>query len=423
MLREWRWQGVVGRPGTAARAARMAKAQASSHDRHGKTLPPWCRLLLAACPLLPAPVAARPALALGDCTVSGKLLVLVRDCTREQASSRFDSGARSTASSALVLQDDVQRRLGLDHDVNRRRDEPDACVHACVCAWCMVPECALPELTLWWCAVEAKSSLLSQMWSFDARKEREASRPKTSVRFVASKGAAVAVRSIDRAQDHLASQARQIQGRAGYTVRQTAASTPGPQVVASLEFARAKDQGARQVAAASRNLPAGDSDLFVNTLGDPRKFTSDYEFELQMLLDRQVGGGRCLKRDAGAPRCPPRDAHASLDAHGELGREPDGQVLALHVTHVCEQEALPSEKAMKRLRAISTSLSMQSTGPTHLSRTTPAASEHLAPRQAAKDSLNIFGLEHAAGAPASRVVVRVATPGKALPPSTYAVQP
>ena len=136
-----------------------------------------------------------------------------------------------------------------------------------------------------WPAGEAKSSLLSQVWSFEARKEREASRPKTSVRFVASKGAAVAGRSIDRAQDHLESQAREIQGRAGYTARQTA-STPGPQVVASLEFARAKDQGARQVAAASR--AAGDSELFVNTLGDPRKFTSDYEFELQMLLDRQV---------------------------------------------------------------------------------------------------------------------------------------
>jgi hypothetical protein len=90
---------------------------------------------------------------------------------------------------------------------------------------------------------------------------------------------------------------------------------------------------------------------------------------------------------------------------------------------VCEQEALPSEKAMKRLRAISTSLSMQSAGPTHRGPGRPPASEHLAPRQAAKDSLTIFGLEHAARAPPSRVAVRVATAGKAQPPSTYAVQP
>ena len=36
------------------------------------------------------------------------------------------------------------------------------------------------------------------------------------------------------------------------------------------------------------HIDVSDPHIFVNTLGDPSKFTSDYEFELQMLLDRQV---------------------------------------------------------------------------------------------------------------------------------------
>ena len=162
-------------------------------------------------------------------------------------------------------------------------------VHACGEAW--------PDFAAVPCAVDAKASLSSQAWTIEARKEREARRPKTSVRF--ARGVGAPTRSIDRAQD--------------LSQRGTVAQAASPQVVSTLGFAKMED------ASRDTHIDVSDPHIFVNTLGDPSKFTSDYEFELQMLLDRQVSRPSpavtvwlTRARSAGGRRAPPCNTAATL---------------------------------------------------------------------------------------------------------------
>ncbi len=132
-------------------------------------------------------------------------------------------------------------------------------------------------------AVEARSSLRSQLWSIEGRKEQQARRPKTSVRFVDSKHEA---RSIERAQAFLD----------GHQKTQKDALRTGVVVSSALEFAAAAGEASEQAPhpqllrrvrpapAAPRAPPAliaepePDADLFQNTVGgNPSKFHSGRE--------------------------------------------------------------------------------------------------------------------------------------------------
>jgi hypothetical protein len=120
-------------------------------------------------------------------------------------------------------------------------------------------------------AVEARATLSSLLWSIEGRKEQEARRPKTSVRFAASKYKA---RSIDRAQILLDS-------------HQKDALRTGAVVSAALEFSSSAGTALEQPGRVGPSLSAPrappalipefepDAHLFQNTLGgNPRKFES-----------------------------------------------------------------------------------------------------------------------------------------------------